>query len=225
MSEQLRITIPLPPAGSDYMRVFEQHFETQVPAEYWASINESFKQLKVRVYGNIESMKQQLSQTYDHCSRLSLLANMRREHRLIEEYMDGAPLPPTIEEIAAMVVLDTYFLSTDGDSVISEMKAVILKRFKNAFPKVQQTDLLRTMEHLDNVFESVQRFYKGNMVSHDYMKALAERYAVFIPSYVGRNKLGGLDILMMVEEEGPKLSPQEAAAMEEVGLLMKAGVI
>lgn len=225
MSEQLRITIPLPPAGSDYMRVFEQHFETQVPADYWASINEGFKQLKMRVYGNIESMKQQLSHTRDHFTALGLLANMRREQRTIEQYMDGAPIPPTIEEIAAIVVLDTYFLPNDGDSVISEMKAVILKRFKNAFPKVQQTDLLRTMEHLDNVFDSVQRFYKGNSVSHNYMNVLAERYETFIPSYVGRNPLGGLDILMTVEQEGPKLSPEEAAAMEEVGLLMKAGVI
>lgn len=216
MSQQLKITVPLPPSGSGYLKVFEEFFTAQVPSEQLVALKEGFLSLRKEVDNNIYFLQNKLRTSRSPLEVHSTLCQMRAEAKRISHFMDNTPLPPSLDEIAGAVILDNYFLSSeDGGIVVAEMKAVCLRRYKAAFPNADRDSLLRTQELLDNVFKSVDEFYVENSPSHTYMKSLAEHYYTFIPSLVTLSSMGGLDIYMEVDGEPPKLTAEEAKAMEE----------
>lgn len=225
MSQQLRITVPLPPMGSEYMLEFEQHFKANVPPAYLEEVLRQSTLMKEQtdcIIGTIYAQLQYARTPYDVTT---LIMGLRNEKAKYQAFMDASPLPPSIDEIAAMVILATYFFTDeDADMVLAEMKCVIMKRFTTAHPNVDKESLLRLQELLDQVFNATTNFYTGNKVSHNYIKGLAQHFDMFVPAYIGCNKLGGLDVIMMVDDQAPKLTPAEAYQMEQTGRLMNMGV-
>lgn len=222
MSEQLRITIPLPPAGSTYMRDFEKYFEANVPEGTLAMVKQKLD--AAHQHFNVETLKlkQYLDTESNSVNIVRILSALRAEQQKLNDFISSAPLPPSIEEIASIIVLGTYFLKEDADMVQTEMKVSIMKRFRSSFVGVDQATILKAQETLDNVFSSVQAFYTTNKICHDYMNGLVNHYSTFIPVHIGKNPVGGLDVYMLAEMDGPKLTPDEAFAMEEAGRQLRA---
>lgn len=215
MSQQLKITVPLPPTGSEYLRVFEEFFTAQIPSDYLVDLKARFQALRAEVTNNLQQLQTQLSQQTTPVGVHSTLWAMRVEQSRIAEFMDTSPLPPSLDEISGAILLDKYFLSDeDGGAVVAEMKAVCLRRFKAAFPAADRNSLLRTQELLDDVFKSVDAYYAANTPCDGFMRHLAQYYHTFLPSLITVNAMGGLDIHMEVEEAPPKMSPAEAEAIE-----------
>lgn len=224
MSEQLRITIPLPPAGSTYMRDFEKYFEANVPEGTLAIVKQKLDAAHQQFNTETLKLKQYLDAESSSVNIVRILSAMRAEQQKLNDFIGSAPLPPSIEEIASIIVLNTYFLKEDGDMIQSEMKVSIMKRFRSSFPNIDKVTMLLAQETLDNVFSSVQSFYTSNKICHDYMNGLAKHYSTFIPAHIGKNPVAGLDVYMLAEIEGAKLTPSEAFAMEETGRQLRASI-
>lgn len=215
MSEQLKITVPLPPQGSAYLKVFEEFFTAQVPQEHLSKLKADFLALKAEVNRNIQSIQSALSTMNTPVAICDMIWRMRQEEARIRQFMDNSALPPSLDEIAGAVILDNYFLSdVDGGAVVAEMKAVCIRRYKAAFPNVDRNSILRTQELLDDVFKSINDFYVGNKTSHQYMQSLIQHYDTLIPSLITKSMGNGLDIYMHADYEPPKLTASEAEAME-----------
>lgn len=219
MSQQFKLTIPLPPEGSVYVKEFNEYFKSIISIEQWTQLKAARDNLKVSVENNIRNLEQQIVLNSDPLTHTFLVGEIRKEHRRYTEFHDNVPLAPTLDEISGMVVLSTYFLSEEDSCIaLAEMKSVILKRFKSCFPNVDKDSLLATQEQLDNVFKSVEAFYRGNPMCHEYLVSLMDRYAEFVPQHIGRNIHSGLDLYLYVDEEPPKLTFAEAKAMEAEGI-------